>query len=131
MADNETPEKVENTNGNPEETKKIEAEKPEEKKEKKKSSIFITEEDRFDIKVRFYREGDSKTLFVEDVDDEFDPKKEDVEEFTMTFKYPSQRDYALIKGSSNIVTQLDDLPPSLTKAIAMKVRDVIKYDGIL
>jgi len=120
--------------------------------------IFILENDRFEIKVRYHKVSeDSKSLFVEEIDDEFDPDHEDIKEISMTLKYPSQRDYTLIKGGSDIETvndifnleliriailfrkwtygtkveEIDALPPNISKAIALQVRKVIKYDGIL
>ena len=60
--------------------------------------IFIGEDDTFDIKVRWYK-FDGKVMVARE-DDEFDEKYEQVNEFTVTFKYPSQGDYEIIIGSS-------------------------------
>ena len=147
----------------PEETLKVDPEEVIEKaveevinNKDKKRSIFITEEDRFDITVRYYYD-ENKRRIVEEVNDDFDPTNDAIESFTMTFKYPSQRDFALIKGTSEIetvndifnleivriavlfrkwdygtdVSKLDDLAPSLSKAIAIQLRKIIQYDGIL
>jgi len=60
--------------------------------------IFITEKDTFDVKVKWYKIKDD--LFIDDSDTEFDAETGSINEFTVTFKYPSQGDYELIMNSS-------------------------------
>jgi len=54
------------------------------------SDIFITEENTFDIEVRFYKK-DGK-LFVMGVDDDFDNTEKNIQVLVITLKYPSQSD---------------------------------------
>ena len=54
------------------------------------SDIFVTEEDTFDIEVKFYKK-DGK-LFVMGVDDEFDNAEKNIKSINITLKYPSQSD---------------------------------------
>jgi len=69
----------------------------EQKEEEENEDIFITEDDTFDVKVRWYKIEEK--LFVEDGDTEFD-EAQDVNEFAVTFKLPSQGDYEVIINSS-------------------------------
>ena len=128
--------------------------------EDENESIFITESDTFDIKVKWYKVD--KTLFIEDSDSEFDEKFEDMNEFTATFKCPSQGDYEIIVAASNykspeemkvsdvlqmeltrVVTlvrkwtlpqpleRMVQLDPYIIQSIMTKVRDVLGMKGIL
>jgi len=54
------------------------------------SDIFITEENTFDIEVKFYKK-DGK-LFVMGVDDDFDNTEKNIQVLVITLKYPSQAD---------------------------------------
>jgi len=55
--------------------------------------IFVTEKDTFDVAVKYYKDG--KNILVEGVDDNFSKDKK-AKQFTMTIKYPSQADVAMI-----------------------------------
>ena len=81
---------------------------PEKKEEKKKlsQSIFVTENDTFDVKVKFYREG--ARLFVDEVDEEFD-KSKTCEEINVKFKYASQGDSDLIVTQANLNGKVDEI----------------------
>ena len=84
-------------------------ENPPEKKEAKKKltqSIFVTENDTFDVKVKFYREG--AKLIVEEVDEGFD-KSQNCEEITVKFKYASQGDYDLIVSQAKLNGNTDEI----------------------
>ena len=61
------------------------------------TSVFVTEDDKFDVTVEFYKEN-GKT-FVRGVDDSFDIAKKS-EYFTVTVKYPSQGDVELIYSAT-------------------------------
>ena len=59
--------------------------------------LFITEDDTFDITIKWYKkDGD---LCVKDITDEYDNDFEEINEFTVTFKYPNQGDYEAISKS--------------------------------
>ncbi len=77
--------------------------------------IFITEDDTFDIRVRWYKIDDE--LFVYESDTDFDKDMEGMNEFTVTFKYPSQGDYELIMNST-VYRSPDE----------MKIADVIQME---
>jgi len=83
---------------------KKETDKKETKKEKVKlsifSDIFITESDTFDIEVSYYKDGEE--LIVSEVDDRFDPKREDLNSFVITLKYPDQGDYSAISAQAKV-----------------------------
>jgi hypothetical protein len=65
-----------------------------EEKEKTKSLVFVSEDDTFDIVVKYYEENGK--LFVQTVDDEWKDDPEKVKNITLTLKYPSQGDYDTI-----------------------------------
>ena len=152
-----------------EEVKKEEQkEKKEEIKEEKekaedtpKYSIFVSEDDVFDVSVGCYKE--EGRLFVEDLDDDFDAKK-DKETLTLTLRYPSQADVEQINMSNtvNAIEEFDaralahleftrllvlakewslkeelnnsnilKLHPRVVKALIIKIREKIAFDGIL
>jgi len=77
--------------------------------------IFITEDDTFDIVVKWYKIDD--TLFVYESDTDFDKNVKGVNEFAVTFKYPSQGDYELIMNST-VYRSPDE----------MKIADVIQME---
>ena len=122
--------------------------------------LFITEDDTFDINIKWYKNND--VLFTDESDEGFDDNHDPINEFTVTFKYPSQGDYELIINSVvykspdemsiadvlqmelvRLVTlvrgwSLDDdlkrmieLDPFMVKAILKKIRDKIGMKGIL
>jgi len=62
------------------------------------TSVFITEDDKFDITIEFYKENGK--MFVKDIDNEFDVTRK-TESFTVTIKYPSQGDVELIYSASS------------------------------
>jgi len=74
----------------------VSADKVSENKDADFSDVFVTENDTFDVVVRYYKEGSN--VFVENVDDNFDKTKK-IKEFTVTFKYPNQSDVAQISSS--------------------------------
>lgn len=76
--------------------------------------IFIKESDTFDIKIRWYKINNM--VFTDD-SDEFEDKLDGINEFTVTFKYPSQGDYEIIMGSVSYKS-LDE----------MKLPDLIKME---
>lgn len=146
---------------------KKEEQKPSKEESKEKldasyfSDIFITEDDRFDVTVKYYRDG---PVIVVDTDDDFDKTKE-CKELTVTFKNPSQGDAEMIDitgGGKNIDTGLNvrevlklelarvlvlirgwsinkpisnesvmGLHPRMIKALTIKLRDIIGMDGII
>ena len=61
------------------------------------TSVFVTEDDVFDITLSFYKENGK--MYVSGVDDDFDVSKAK-DEFLATFKYPSQGDSELIMNMS-------------------------------
>jgi hypothetical protein len=61
------------------------------------TSVFVTEDDKFDVTVEFYK--DNGKMIVRGVDDSFDITRKS-ENFTVTVKYPSQGDVELIYSSS-------------------------------
>lgn len=66
-------------------------------------AIFITEDDTFDVKVRWQKLG--SRIYVEDGDVEFDENSGHLNEFTITFKYPSQGDSEIIMNSGTYHSQ--------------------------
>jgi len=64
------------------------------------SDIFITESDTFDIEVSYYKDGDE--MLVSDVDDRFDSKRDDLNSFVITLKYPDQGDYSAISAQAQV-----------------------------
>lgn len=147
----------------------MDAEKPEEKVEEldilKKEydvndAIFITENDTFDVTVRWQKFGNK--IYVEEGDSEFDKDNGNINEFVVTFKYPSQGDYEIIMSSGAYRNQEDikltdiiqlelarmvtlvrkwslkqnlskmvDLDPNIIKAILTGVRNEIGMKAIL
>ena len=123
-------------------------------------AIFITENDTFDVKVRWQNLGNK--IYVEDGDVEFDEEYGNINEFTVTFKYPSQGDSEIIMNSgtyhnqneikltdvirlelARLVTlvrrwslkqdlsRMVDLDPNIIKAILTGVRNEIGMKSIL
>jgi len=123
-------------------------------------AIFITEDDTFDIKIRWQKIGNK--IYVEEGDANFDPQSSDINEFTVTFKYPSQGDYEIVMSSGTYKNQTEikltdiiqlelarmvtlvrrwslkqdfskmvDLDPSIVKAILTGVRNEIGMKAIL
>lgn len=79
----------------------IKEDKKEEAKEKKEPSpLFVSDDDLFNVSVKYYR--DYKKLKIEDEED-FNPTHEDIQELTCTLKYPSQGDTSLIAAQSSQV----------------------------
>jgi hypothetical protein len=76
------------------ETAKIETAKV----ENEHGDIFITEDNTFDVTVKYYKENNN--VFVEGVDDAFDITKKS-KQFTVTIKYPSQSDVSIIYKQSS------------------------------
>ena len=75
-------------------------EQPVEKKDaEKKASPFITEEDVFEIVVKYYK-VDGK-IMVADIDVDYDSTK-DQSEVKMVIKYPDQGDCDYVKGTLNL-----------------------------
>ena len=79
--------------------------------EAKAPSVFVTDDDVFDVTVRFVRVGGTVMVEGEPIDEETESqgfsvlsKKHPVEEFTITLKYPSQGDCEAIAK----VAALDD-----------------------
>ena len=62
------------------------------------NSIFITEDNTFDVFITYYHKDEK--LFVEGEDEDFD-SSEKAKEFTMTFKHPDQGDLSKISLTSN------------------------------
>ena len=62
------------------------------------NSIFVTENDTFDVVVELYK--DNGKVFVKDVDSNFDITRK-AEELKVTIKYPSQGDVELIYAATN------------------------------
>lgn len=88
---------------------KIESGEKEISIKKVKQSPFITEDDIFDVSVKFYREG--QTIKVEGVDEDFDSKN-DAEVIRCSFKYVSEGDavsIAAMINSYNIHKSFDDM----------------------
>lgn len=63
------------------------------------SDIFITEKDRFEVKIKYYMEG--KNPIIKNYDDDYEDDKQSVE-FSIFFKYPSQEDTEKIMSVKNI-----------------------------
>lgn len=59
---------------------------------------FITEDDVFDVLVRYYRDG--KKIFVETIDENFEVNRKDIAEIKFVIKYPNQGDCDLMFGTS-------------------------------
>jgi len=72
--------------------------KLESKSEVKQSQLlpFITEQDIFDISIKYYIDG--KKYSVELVDDTFDKNHKDMQELVCKLKYPSQGDISMINS---------------------------------
>jgi hypothetical protein len=83
--------------------------------ESTEEDIFITEDDTFDVKVRWYKIGSD--VFVENSESTFDTSFNNINEFTVTFKYPSQGDYEMIMNS-----------PSYRSPDEMKITDIIQME---
>jgi hypothetical protein len=83
--------------------------------ESTEEDIFITEDDTFDVKVRWYKIGSD--VFVENSESTFDTSFNNISEFTVTFKYPSQGDYEMIMNS-----------PSYRSPDEMKITDIIQME---
>ena len=123
-------------------------------------SIFITEDDVFDVKIRWYKVDNE--LFIEESDSEFDVDFKDIHAFSVTFKYPSQGDYEVIMNSTvyrspdemkiadivqmeltrmvtlvrgwdlkQDISRMVQLDPFIIKAILQKLRELIGMKGIL
>jgi hypothetical protein len=124
------------------------------------NDIFITEDDTFDINIKWYKEDGN--LYVEDSDTTFDTNYPSINEFTVTIKYPSQGDYETIMSNASYkspdemkiadVVQMElvrfitlirkwslkqdlskmvELDPSIIKAILSKVRNKLGMKGII
>ena len=124
------------------------------------SDIFVTENDTFDITVRYYNNNDE--LIVENIDDSFDDTFVTVKSFKVTFKYPSFSDYQAIQSSISLkanqdltlkdlnslqdvriamlfrswtinsnITNIKDMNIKLVKAIRHLVSEKISMDGIM
>lgn len=61
------------------------------------SSVFVTEDDIFDVTLQYYKENGK--MYVSGVDDDFDSSKSK-DTFVATFKYPSQGDSEIIMNMS-------------------------------
>ncbi len=59
------------------------------------SDIFVTENDTFEVSVKYYKENGR--IYVETVDDKF--SSEDFKTLTVTIKYPDQSDSMIILSS--------------------------------
>ena len=95
-AEEKTEEKVEEKAE--EKTEEKAEEKTEEKTEgSKKRSIFVTEDDLFDVVIRYYFD-DIDNLIIDGIDDVFDNNRTDIQEDTFTFKRASQGDTSLISS---------------------------------
>lgn len=79
------------------------------------SDIFITENDFFDIKIRYHKDGEN--IFVEGVDESFN-KNGVIKEFTVTFKYPDQSD----------VTRISSTFPKVSSVGEIDARDFMKLE---
>ncbi len=159
---------VEEIESTPEEIKdveepKVEIEEPviaQIKPRDRNEDIFITEDDLFNITIRWYKKDGN--VVVEGGDDGFDINEKDINEFVVTFKYPSQGDYEIIMGSTSYrspddmkisdiiqmeltrlitlirgwslkqeISRMVQLDPSIIKGMMKKVRDIIGMKGIL
>lgn len=60
-----------------------------------KDGVFVTENNVFDISIKYYNQ-DGK-MFIKNVDDDFDDAIENFKTINMTFKYPSQGDCMAIE----------------------------------
>jgi hypothetical protein len=67
------------------------------------SDIFVEENDTFDVKVNYYKKDNS--LFVENVDTEFDITNAGLKSFTVTFKYPSYLDMQTVHSNIQIASE--------------------------
>ena len=72
-------------------------------------SPFIGEDDRFDIKVRCYKDKE-RGLLVDGIDTAFDKDSKDVKDIIFTFKYPSQGDLNIISSQAGSYINTDDSP---------------------
>jgi hypothetical protein len=60
--------------------------------------IFITEKNTFDITIKYYVSDGQ--LFVKNISEYFDDENENMKEFTVTLKHPSQKDYETLLATS-------------------------------
>ena len=72
------------------------------------SDIFVTEDNTFDVTVKYYKENNG--LIVEGVDDSFNNDKKP-KQFVVTMKYPAQSDVAMIykQGATFKSSSADDI----------------------
>jgi hypothetical protein len=75
-------------------------------KENKKSDIFITEDDTFNISIKYYNK-DGK-LFVKKIDEDFDDSISSSGEINIILKYPSQGDCMSIERSMGTIDNASD-----------------------
>lgn len=130
-----------------------------EKVEETNDDLFVTEDDTFDVDIKYYIE--EKTPIIEGYDDEFSEDGKKLKAIKLVFKYPSQRDCEAIMASSDIVDfdsatysdivktenvrlmtlirswtldkplgQLANFNPKVIKAIRLKISEVIGMSGI-
>ncbi len=72
-------------------------------------SPFVTEDDKFDILVKCYKD-DKDEIMVSRVDFSFDDKREDIKEIRFTFKHASQGDFNIISNQGGTIVNEDDTP---------------------
>jgi len=70
-------------------------------------SPFVTENDRFDIFVKCYKEKNDE-IIVKNVDIGFDDERKDIKEIKFTFKHASQGDFNIISSQAGLVVNEDD-----------------------
>jgi hypothetical protein len=107
-----------------EQTQKEVVEKVEAKKEPQTNlavSPFVTEEDLFDVKVDYYREG--KKMVVQGVDDDYDKKKA-VASVEFKVKYPSQGDCDIIAEQGRVQLENSGVPDQINIREFMKLEFV-------
>lgn len=142
------------------ETKEIDLKEKIQEGEFSIDDIFITEDDKFNVSVSFYKKD--KKLIVETIDDDFSLDHKSIK-IDLTFKYPSQgdvstinhismqskvenmdvRDFARLELSRmlclvrgwNIPKPCNNenviaLSPTIVKAILNKIREVIGTEGM-
>ena len=61
-------------------------------------SPFVTDNDTFDVRVRYYKVN--KKIMAEEVDEDFDKDNKGIKTLSLTIKYPSQGDAFLINSQS-------------------------------
>ena len=136
-------------------------ETPEKTNEKDSSNddIFITEKDRFTIKISYYI--DKKNPIIEGFSDDYAPNGKEIKSFEMYFKYPSQKDAEYIMATKPInsiedaqvidfielenvrlvtlmrgwslerpMTDLAQIHPAIVKALRAKVSEEIAGNGL-